>query len=667
VKLNHSDGKAFQKVNFVLQCNFSLPVVFFLLIGTVNMNKIRILTATSLFDGHDVSINIMRRMLQRQGAELIHLGHNISAAAVVEAAVQEDVHAVAVSSYQGGHMEYFPYVRKLLDENNCSHVKIFGGGGGVILPAEIEQLEKSGVEKIYSPQDGQKMGFDGIIADFIARCDFELPHRGGEKPQFCKPSSIASWISFFENTPFEEAAEQRKYFVENRKKVPVLGISGTGGAGKSSMIDELIRRFIFFYPEIRIGIICVDPTKKKTGGALLGDRIRMNSLRASNTYMRSMATRESAQVLSSCISDVIGVFENTDLDLIILETCGIGQNDTSITDFSDSSLYIMTPEYGAATQLEKIEMLDEADFIALNKVEKIGGEDALRDVRHQYLRNKDFTISENEIPVFGTTASQFNNPGLTELFFALVNSFNNSGYLNDLKRNAQELSVPEYSGVVIPPERSSYLAEISGTIHNYHQKTAREAKKLRTLQRLEAVRDLLKDKTEVETQIQAMRACVDSTCVEALQQYVLHQQNYSGDEYCYMVRDKEFKVGLNTISLSGTKIPKIALPRYTDWGDRLFFMRSENLPGFFPFTAGVFPFKRTDESPKRQFAGEGGPLRTNRRFHYLCEGEPAKRLSVAFDSVTLYGEDPAERPDIFGKIGESGVSVCTQYLCFHDH
>lgn len=616
-------------------------------------------TAASLFDGHDAAINIMRRLLQKGGAEIIHLGHNISAGAVAQSAIEEDVHAICLSSYQGGHMEYFRYIRQLLDERGSEHIKIFGGGGGVILPAEIEALEKEGIERIYSPRDGQELGLDGIISDCLRRSDFELPSREIVPPTFSKPSSIATLITLMENGNLKAKAQLNTWLEKSGKKIPVLGISGTGGSGKSSLTDELLLRFLRYVPSIHIGILCVDPTSRKTGGALLGDRIRMNSLREGSTYMRSLATRDSPSALSKGIHDAIAVLQCSDADLIVVETSGIGQGDTDICEFSDASVYVMTPEYGAATQLEKIGMLDAADFVVLNKMEKRGGEDAYKDIRKQYCRNHDLAPDTQDLPVYATTASQFNNEGVTVLFQGLWEHFRKNSQLEHLEISAREFGVAKYSSVVVPPDRVHYLADIANCLRSYHKESDREARTASRLYRLLEAQALLPEQQDLKAVIEHLQNELGSESKLLLEQFEKDQTEYRKEELTYSVRGREFSVELRSESLSGTKIPKISLPRLSDWGDRLLFMRKENLPGSFPFTGGVFPFKRSDEDPTRQFAGEGGPSRTNERFHYLSKNDDSKRLSTAFDSVTLYGEDPHERPDIYGKIGESGVSICT--------
>ncbi|MEE2924692.1 MAG: fused isobutyryl-CoA mutase/GTPase IcmF [bacterium] len=621
-------------------------------------NKVRMVTAASLFDGHDAAINIMRRLLQKGGAEIIHLGHNIPARQVAEAAIEEDAHAVCISSYQGGHMEYFKYVRKLLDDQGASHVKIFGGGGGVILPNEIEELQQSGITRIYSPEDGQRMGLEGVISDCLKQSDYALPEREFDSISFENPTSIASMITRIENLDDKDKQTLLDSLGQSKRSVPVLGITGTGGSGKSSLTDEMISRFLRRFPEIKIGIVCVDPTRKRTGGALLGDRIRMNALNSEQTYMRSMATRDSSSALSKSIQEAILVLQNSNADFIIVETSGIGQGDTDICSFSHKTLYVMTPEFGAQSQLEKIGMLDLADFVAVNKYEKRGGEDALKDVRKQYCRNHDLPNHRTDIPVFGTTASQFNNQGVTQLVMAIADSFVEDNYWQHLKGADIDQEAAQYSNVIVPPARTNYLGEIADCVRSYHENTGIMSASARVAYQINGAAEYLNN-VDLRNKADQLNEELCSQTRLLLNQYNQDQHDYRQDQFSYNVRGREFKVELNTESLSGTKIPKVALPQFSDWGDQLDFMRRENLPGRFPYTAGVFPFKRIDEDPKRQFAGEGGPLRTNERFHYLSKNDESKRLSVAFDSVTLYGEDPQKRPDIYGKIGESGVSICT--------
>ncbi|MHA6247982.1 methylmalonyl-CoA mutase family protein [Pontibacter sp. CAU 1760] len=635
------------------------------------VNHIRIVTAASLFDGHDAAINIMRRIIQASGAEVIHLGHNRSVQEIVDCAIQEDAQAIAITSYQGGHIEYFKYMYDLLQERGSSHIRIFGGGGGVILPAEIEELHGHGIARIYSPDDGRAMGLQGMINDMLHKCDFPTGQNlNGEAKhlQDKDPKAIARLISAAENFPEEarvildEVKEQAKAV-----KTPVLGITGTGGAGKSSLVDELVRRFLTDFPDKKIAIISVDPSKRKTGGALLGDRIRMNSISNERVYMRSLATRQSNLALSKYVQDAVDIVKAAQFNLIILETSGIGQSDTEIIEHSDTSLYVMTPEYGAATQLEKIDMLDFADVIALNKFDKRGALDALRDVKKQYKRNHQlWDVSDEEIPVFGTIASQFNDPGMNQLYRAIMAKIaEKTGIAFDSNlQTSKEMSEKVY---IIPPARTRYLSEISETIRNYDKWSkdqAEIAQKLYGIKKsIEAVQGIeVEDKDRLVKQLEHAYAEVelnlDGQNKKILENWNEKVQAYKNEFYIFKVRDKEIKIKTHTESLSHLQIPKVATPRYEAWGDLLKWNLQENVPGEFPYTAGVFPFKREGEDPTRMFAGEGGPERTNRRFHYVSLGMPAKRLSTAFDSVTLYGEDPDHRPDIYGKIGNSGVSIC---------
>ena len=643
------------------------------------VNHIRIVTAASLFDGHDAAINIMRRIIQSSGAEVIHLGHNRSVQEIVDCAIQEDAQAIAITSYQGGHIEYFKYMYDLLNERDSGHIRLFGGGGGVILPSEIEELQAYGITRIYSPDDGRAMGLQGMINDMLQQCDFPTGNNLNGEYKHLKdknPKDIARLISAAENFPEEYAkvkdqitgsAGATRTTNNEQRATPVLGITGTGGAGKSSLVDELVRRFLIDFPEKKIAIISVDPSKRKTGGALLGDRIRMNSIANERVYMRSLATRQSNLALSKYVQDAVDIIKAADFDLIILETSGIGQSDTEIIEHSDTSLYVMTPEYGAATQLEKIDMLDFADVIALNKFDKRGALDALRDVKKQYKRNHQlWDVKDEEIPVFGTIASQFNDPGMNQLYRAIMAEISEkTGIAFDSHlKTSKEMSEKVY---IIPPARTRYLSEISETIRSYDKWSkdqAEVAQKLYGIRKsIEAVQSIeVEDKDRLVKQLEQAYAEIelnlDGQNRKILENWKDKVQAYKNEFYVFKVRDKELKIKTHTESLSHLQIPKVATPRYEAWGDLLQWNLQENVPGEFPYTAGVFPFKREGEDPTRMFAGEGGPERTNRRFHYVSLGLPAKRLSTAFDSVTLYGEDPDYRPDIYGKIGNAGVSIC---------
>ncbi|MCD6010252.1 MAG: methylmalonyl-CoA mutase [Flavipsychrobacter sp.] len=636
-------------------------------------NKIRLVTAASLFDGHDASINIMRRIMQASGAEVIHLGHDRSVQDVVDCAIQEDANAIAITSYQGGHVEYFKYMYDLLKEAGCGHIKIFGGGGGVILPSEIKELEDYGITRIYSPDDGRSLGLQGMIDDLLEKSDYPTGNRmNGEAGHLAERDvkSIARLISAAENyydLPETQAALKKVREQADKVKVPVLGITGTGGAGKSSLVDEVVRRFLLDFKDKHIGIISVDPTKKKTGGALLGDRIRMNAIRNKRVYMRSMATRQSNLAVSKHIHDAVNILKAAKYDLIILETSGIGQSDTQITDYSDMSLYVMTPEYGAATQLEKIDMLDFADLVVINKFDKRGAMDALRDVKKQYQRNhKLFDKKSDDMPVYGTIASQFNDPGTNSMYKSLMDmlSHKTGAPLESKYEITDEMSEKVY---IIPPARTRYLSEISENNRKY-DKWAKDqgavAQKLfsikKTIETLQATdigdKDrLIKTLQEVYSKTELD---LDPKNKNLLETWEAKKQQYIGEYYTFKVRDKELKIKTHTESLSHLQIPKVAVPKFEAWGEILQWALAENFPGEFPYAAGIYPFKREGEDPARMFAGEGGPERTNKRFHYVSRGLPAKRLSTAFDSVTLYGQDPDHRPDIYGKIGNSGVSVC---------
>lgn len=637
------------------------------------INKIRIVTAASLFDGHDASINVMRRVMQASGVEVIHLGHDRSVQEVVDCAVQEDANAIAMTSYQGGHVEYLKYMFDLLNEKGCGHIKIFAGGGGVILPSEIEELQAYGITKIYSPDDGRAMGLQGMIDDLIQKSDFATGNKlNGEVALLDTGDykSIARCISAAENFP--DAPETIALLNKVRavkSTTPVLGITGTGGAGKSSLVDELVRRFILDFPEKKIGIISVDPSKRKTGGALLGDRIRMNAIKNDRVYMRSMATRQSNLALSKHVQDAVDILKASSFDLIILETSGIGQSDTEIIEHSDVCLYVMTPEYGAATQLEKIDMLDFADIIAINKFDKRGSMDALRDVKKQYQRNhKLFDVDADTMPVYGSIASQFNDPGANTLYKSLmqkiVEKTGNKSLVSQFVAH-DEMSEKIF---IIPPARTRYLSEIAENNRNYDnwaknqssiaQKLFGVAKTIESVSELKGIDDkdrLIKELQEVQ---QKLLLELDPKNKLALDQWQDLKAQYQNEYYIFKVRDKEIKIKTHTESLSHSQIPKVAVPKFEAWGEILQWTLQENFPGSFPYTSGIYPFKREGEDPTRMFAGEGAPERTNKRFHYVSKGLPAARLSTAFDSVTLYGNDPNHRPDIYGKIGNSGVSVC---------
>ncbi len=632
-------------------------------------NHIRIVTAASLFDGHDAAINIMRRIIQSTGCEVIHLGHNRSVMEIVDCAIQEDAQAIAITSYQGGHVEYFKYMYDLLRERGAGHIKIFGGGGGTILPSEIDELHEYGIARIYSPDDGRSMGLQGMINNLVGSADFSLGEDlNGQVQQLetSNPSAIARLISAVENYPDDHAGllEGIRSKNQEEKVPPVLGITGTGGAGKSSLVDELVRRFLVDFEDKRIAVISVDPSKRKTGGALLGDRIRMNAIFSPRVYMRSLATRQSNLALSKYVQDAIDIVKAAHYDLIILETSGIGQSDTEITEHSDISLYVMTPEYGAATQLEKIDMLDFADIIALNKFDKRGALDALRDVKKQYQRNHNLWDTDpDDLPVVGTIASQFNDPGMNQLYKSIMDLIaerTNSAELKSNFSSEQEMSEKVF---IIPPKRVRYLSEITDKIRGYNLDVEKQSDLAQQLYALTESEKMLKDRDDalkaIEEVKSRLRLDLDPYHLQVLEQWDAKKSNYEGEFFTYKVRDREIKVATKTESLSHSKVPKVSLPGYRGWGDILKWVLQENVPGEFPFTAGVFPFKRQGEDPTRMFAGEGGPERTNRRFHYVSKGLPAARLSTAFDSVTLYGEDPDHRPDIYGKIGNSGVSICS--------
>jgi methylmalonyl-CoA mutase len=634
-------------------------------------NPVRFVTATSLYDGHDVSINIMRRIMQDSGAEVVHLGHNRSVREIVDAAIQEDAQGIAVSSYQGGHMEFFKYMRDLLNEKGAAHVKIFGGGGGVILPEEIAELESYGITKIFSPEDGRRMGLQGMINHKLEKCDFPPPREITEDLERLtkrSPQAVARLISAAEQTAKDSNSELlklQKPLQELRKDVPVLGITGTGGAGKSSLTDELVRRFLRDFDDKAIAILSVDPTRKRTGGALLGDRIRMNAIDTPRVYMRSLATRDSRSELSAAINEALDVLRAAAYDLIIVETSGIGQGDAGIVDVCDLSLYVMTSEFGAPTQLEKIDMLDFADLIALNKMEKRGAEDALQNVRKQVRRNRKlFEAEDKDLPVYGTIASQFNDVGVNRLYHALIDQLSkkcNLGWQSQLIVGEGESLAQQ----IIPPEQVAYLAEIAHTARAYARKTSEQVEAGRKVFQLSGAKQLLADNcdcvvADLDTLLDQAEDSLSEENRNLLQKWPKLKKAYREEVMVTNVRGKEIRTELFTTTLSGSKIPRVCLPDFADYGEIIRWCMKENAPGFFPYTAGLFPFKRTAEDPKRQFAGEGTPERTNRRFHYLTKDDDAKRLSTAFDSVTLYGEDPNERPDIYGKVGMSGVSICTQ-------
>ncbi|MEE9407074.1 MAG: methylmalonyl-CoA mutase family protein [Polaribacter sp.] len=650
--------------------------------------KVRIVTAAALFDGHDAAINIMRRIIQSTGVEVIHLGHDRSVEEVVNCAIQEDVNAIAITSYQGGHNEYFKYMYDLLKEKNATHIKIFGGGGGVILPEEIKNLMDYGITRIYSPDDGRALGLQGMINDLVQKSDFAIGDVLNDEADNLSEKnigSIARVISSAENFPEVAKSALDKIHEKNKdSKTPVLGITGTGGSGKSSLVDELVRRFLIDFPEKTIGLISVDPSKRKTGGALLGDRIRMNSINNERVYMRSLATRQSNLALSKYVNEAVQVLKAAEFDLIILETSGIGQSDTEIIEHSDTSLYVMTPEFGAATQLEKIDMLDFADLVAINKFDKRGALDAVRDVKKQYMRNNNlWHIHMDDMPVYGTIASQFNDPGMNTLYKSIMDKLIEKTGV-DLKSKMEITKEMSEKIFVIPPSRVRYLSEISESNRAYDKKVDNQvivAQKLYGIhQTIESITnstvEILKtglNEDEILNQVQddekdfaklllaqfeKVKLNFDPHNWEIILNWNEKVAKYKNPIYTFKVRDKEINIETHSESLSHSQIPKVALPKYKAWGDLLRWNLQENVPGEFPFASGLYPFKRTGEDPTRMFAGEGGPERTNRRFHYVSLGMDAKRLSTAFDSVTLYGNDPGERPDIYGKIGNAGVSIC---------
>lgn len=631
-------------------------------------HKIRFVTATSLFDGHDASTNIIRRILQASGAEVIHLGHNRSVDEIVTAAIQEDAQGIAVSCYQGGHVEFFKYIRDQLVQRGADHIRIFGGGGGVIIPEEIRTIEGYGIAKIFSPEDGRRMGLQGMINHMLQLCDFsparDLDEEIGKLSQR-DIRAVNTLISLAEQSVHEHQdgyGTVRERIRAMGGDIPVIGITGTGGAGKSSLTDELVRRFMRDFPDKSVAILAVDPSRQRTGGALLGDRIRMNAINTDRVYMRSLATRDSHTELSAAIGDAIDVVRAAGFDLVIVETSGIGQGDAGIVKIADIALYVMTCEFGAPTQLEKIDMLDFADLVALNKFERKGSEDALRNVRKQYRRNRNlFELPDEEIPVFGTIASQFNDPGTNVLYRALLDRLNEKkglGLVSGLEITEKE-SLKKY---IIPPDRVHYLGEIVHAVRGYRKRVKEQSDTARRIFQLRGSLELLGQsgaKADLEACLEQQERRLTDESRRILAGWDELKETYRRDQLVTKVRDKEIRSDLYTVTLSGTRIPKVCIPNYADLGEIIRWTKLENVPGSFPYTAGVFPFKRAEEDPKRQFAGEGSPERTNRRFHYLCKDDDAKRLSTAFDSVTLYGEDPDYPPDIYGKVGESGVSICT--------
>lgn len=633
------------------------------------INKVRIVTAASLFDGHDAAINIMRRIMQSKGAEIIHLGHNRSVKEIVETAIEEDVQGIAITSYQGGHVEFFKYMKDLLDENGCGHIKIFGGGGGTILPDEIDELHRYGIARIYSPDDGRKMGLEGMIEDVIKSCDVQLNGKAEFKTalklgEVKDVRKIAREITNAENGQMKPGNQSSKPGTP-----PVLGITGTGGAGKSSVTDEIVRRFLNNFTDKTVAVVSVDPSKKKTGGALLGDRIRMNSISHPRAYMRSLATRDDNTALSSHVQEAIDICKLAGYDLVILESAGVGQSDASILEHCDVSMYVMTPEYGAASQLEKINMLDYADLICINKFDKAGAMDALADVRKQYKRNHQlFTAKDDQLPIVGTMASKFNDEGINHLFELMLEALETKTQTKFGEFHFA--ATAKVSQAIIPANRIRYLAEISENNRNYDQLVNEQAVIASKLYQLNGTIELMKNHPFAQgahgytlALLEKMKMSYEEQLTPVSKKLLQHWdekvKEYAKDFYEYTVREKLIKQPMFTKSLSGTRIPKVVLPKYKDWGDILKWEAQENVPGHFPFTAGVFPLKREGEDPTRMFAGEGGPERTNRRFHYVSVDQPAKRLSTAFDSVTLYGEDPDYRPDIYGKVGNSGVSIAT--------
>jgi len=658
-------------------------------------HKVRFVTAASLFDGHDASINIMRRILQATGCEVIHLGHNRSVEEIVTAALQEDAHGIAISSYQGGHVEFFKYMLDLLRERGGANIKVFGGGGGVIIPSEIDELQKYGVTRIFSPEDGARLGLQGMINEVVAATDFDLAQDLPKDLNALKTGDrrvLARFITGLEAAAVPQKLRDELLRAAESSKAPVLGVTGTGGSGKSSLVDELIRRFRLDQEDkLKIAILSIDPTRRKSGGALLGDRIRMNAIQHPNIYMRSMATREAGTEVSKALPDAIAACKVAGFDLVVVETSGIGQGDAAIVPLADCTLYVMTPEFGSPSQLEKIDMLDFADYVAINKFDRKGAADALRDVRKQYQRNRElFKQSPEEMPVYGTIASRFNDDGVTALYHALVARLTQEGLkLAQGKLPAVDTKFSTRQHAIVPPARVRYLAEIAETVRGYHTWAKEQSKVARERQQLKAARTMLDETMDYTKKLatsghvsdaeaggqlgatitsaeHALEALIDERdkrldprAAKLLDMWPQTKAAYTGDEYVVKIRGKEIRSALTTVSLSGTHVPKVALPKFEDDGEILRWQLRENVPGSFPYTAGVFAFKRENEDPTRMFAGEGDAFRTNKRFHLLADGMPAKRLSTAFDSVTLYGNDPDLRPDIYGKVGNSGVSIAT--------
>jgi len=630
---------------------------------------VRIVTAAALFDGHDAAINLMRRLIQDAGCEVIHLGHNRSVADIVDAAIQEDAHAVAITSYQGGHMEFFTYLRSLFEERGASHIRIFGGGGGVIVPEEADALHAAGINRIYHPEDGRRMGLTGMIADLLSQCDFDVMGQGlpeieavlsGDVPAVARAISAAE-ADVERKGSLPEAFKKALHTAAATSKTPIVGITGTGGAGKSSFTDELVLRLRQDFPDLKLSVLSVDPTRRRTGGALLGDRIRMNAVYGEGCFMRSLATRASGSELTAAIHNALAVVKAAGSELILLETSGIGQGNSAVMEVSDLAIYVMTPEYGAPSQLEKIDMLDYADLVVLNKFERRGAEDALRDVRKQVRRNrKIFDGADEALPVFGTSAAHFNDSGVNAAYLYLLEKLaehTQSAWDSRLPVPASRASAKVKA--IIPPKRVRYLGDIAEGVRGYHRQVEDLSHKARKAQQLRSAAEEIEGSPaeQLLAKSAAYSEALPERARQLLEQWDTEATRYRAEEFVYKVRGKEIRQPLYAESLSRLQIPRVAFPRFEDEGERLRWGMRENVPGAFPYTAGVFPLKRTSELPKRMFAGEGGPARTNHRFHLLCEGEPVHRLSTAFDSVTLYGEDPHERPDIYGKVGESGVSV----------